>query len=319
MADGPALAVERCPVNPAIHPRLCDSIGTNINGPSVIRVPDWVEDPLGRYYMYFADHRGSFIRLAYAHDPAGPWHIHRPGALHLADAGFPTEASHLDPPERLRKSVASGNLRPHIASPDVHVDGCAKRIVMYYHGLERDCTQTSRVAVSGDGLRFGRSRPASSEPYLRVFVLGGGHFGVTLAGKLVASPDGGISFGDPRPFGPPEIRHMAIFDHAGTRHLVFSRIGDAPERLLISRIDARGNWRGWRLAEPSELLRAEADWEGGDLPVEPSRMGASDAPANQLRDPCVLSDGGRLWLYYACAGEAGIAVARLVFAKNRNS
>ena len=73
---------------------------------------------------------------------------------------------------------------------------------MYYHGLERDCTQTTRVAASRDGLRFGGSRPASSEPYLRVFVLGGGHFGVTLAGKLVASPDGGMSFGGPRPFGP---------------------------------------------------------------------------------------------------------------------
>ncbi|MFV1980611.1 MAG: hypothetical protein ACC655_05595, partial [Rhodothermia bacterium] len=40
----------------------------NVNGPSVIRVPDWINSPLGRYYLYFAHHRGSFIRMAYADD-----------------------------------------------------------------------------------------------------------------------------------------------------------------------------------------------------------------------------------------------------------
>ena len=44
----------------------------NINGPSVIRVPDWVENPLGAYYLYFAHHKGSYLRLAYADDLAGP-------------------------------------------------------------------------------------------------------------------------------------------------------------------------------------------------------------------------------------------------------
>jgi hypothetical protein len=38
----------------------------------VIRVPDWVENPLGAYYLYFAHHKGDHIRLAYARDPAGP-------------------------------------------------------------------------------------------------------------------------------------------------------------------------------------------------------------------------------------------------------
>ena len=42
---------------PIIHPGMDDRIGANINGPSVICVPDWVEAPLGRYYLYFAHHR----------------------------------------------------------------------------------------------------------------------------------------------------------------------------------------------------------------------------------------------------------------------
>ncbi len=62
----------RCTNNPIIHPGLCSSIGTNINGPSLIRVPDWIEQPLGKYYFYFADHQGKFIRLAYADDIEGP-------------------------------------------------------------------------------------------------------------------------------------------------------------------------------------------------------------------------------------------------------
>ena len=45
---------------------LSPGIGINIQGPSLIRVPDWLPNPLGRYYLYFADHKGSYIRLAYA-------------------------------------------------------------------------------------------------------------------------------------------------------------------------------------------------------------------------------------------------------------
>ena len=33
----------------------------NINGPSVLRVPDWVENPLGQYYLYFAQHRSMWL------------------------------------------------------------------------------------------------------------------------------------------------------------------------------------------------------------------------------------------------------------------
>ena len=41
---------------PIISPDLHPSIGENIQGPSLIRVPDWVKDPMGKYYLYFADH-----------------------------------------------------------------------------------------------------------------------------------------------------------------------------------------------------------------------------------------------------------------------
>ncbi|NCG39796.1 MAG: hypothetical protein GWP30_02270, partial [Actinobacteria bacterium] len=58
---------------PIITPGMDARMGGNIQGPSLIKVPDWVENPLGNYYLYFADHRGTYIRMAYADDVTGPW------------------------------------------------------------------------------------------------------------------------------------------------------------------------------------------------------------------------------------------------------
>jgi len=49
-----------------IPPLLSKEIGTNVQGPSLIKVPAWIKDPLGKYYLYFADHKGDRIKLAYS-------------------------------------------------------------------------------------------------------------------------------------------------------------------------------------------------------------------------------------------------------------
>jgi hypothetical protein len=59
-----------------------------MNGPSLIRVPDWIERPLGRYYLYFGHHIGEYIRLAYADNLHGPWQIYEPGVLPLVASRF---------------------------------------------------------------------------------------------------------------------------------------------------------------------------------------------------------------------------------------
>src|SRR5262245_11417140 len=86
LVDGPI-------VSPASHP----SIGVNIQGPSAIRMPDWVDDRLGEFHLYFADHKGSYIRLAYADRPEGPWTIHPPGSLQLEQSRFLTEPPAVTP------------------------------------------------------------------------------------------------------------------------------------------------------------------------------------------------------------------------------
>jgi hypothetical protein len=85
-----------------ISPDLHWSIGVNIQGPSLIRPPDWVEGRLGGYHLCLADHRGSYIRLAYADALVGPWRVHPPGSLYLAQSNFLPE-----PPKVVRAARPS--------------------------------------------------------------------------------------------------------------------------------------------------------------------------------------------------------------------
>ena len=64
--------------------------GANINGPSIIRIPEWIPsenraDPSAQYYLYFAHHKGNYIRMAWSHDVEGPWNLYKTGSmLHFA-------------------------------------------------------------------------------------------------------------------------------------------------------------------------------------------------------------------------------------------
>ena len=62
-----------------IHPGLSEEIGQNIQGPSLIKTPDWIPNKLAKYYLYFADHKGDNIKLAYSDNLLGPWEIFNGG------------------------------------------------------------------------------------------------------------------------------------------------------------------------------------------------------------------------------------------------
>ena len=75
-------------------------------------------------------------------DLSGPWRLHEPGVLDLADSPFVR----------------------HIASPDAHVDPARREVRLYYHGpltaAERAGPsgrwggQATRAAISPDGIHF---------------------------------------------------------------------------------------------------------------------------------------------------------------------
>ncbi|WP_372622260.1 hypothetical protein [Falsiroseomonas sp.] len=312
-------------IGPIILPGMDARMGANVQGPSMIRVPEWVPGALGRYYLYFADHKGSYIRLAYADAPEGPWRMHEPGSLDLRDSLFPTEPP---PPDESRRERLPGNAppgtagmlapeieasHPHIASPDVHVDHANRRVVMYYHGLVGWDVQRTRVAISADGLSF-RARPELLGPsYFRVFRHGGAHYALAMPGILFRSADGLSGFERGPELFNPRQRHTAVLLRGDVLHVFWTQVGDVPERILHSRIPLVGDWRAWRVAgEAEEVLRPEEAWEGAGLPLLPSFRGAVAGPVNQLRDPAVFEEDGRLYLLYAVQGEAGIAIAELL-------
>jgi hypothetical protein len=319
-------SIRRLPDNPIIRPHMSGRIGANIQGPSLIRVPDWVRAPLGRYYLYFADHKGDHIRLAFADALEGPWRIHDPGALRLEQSLFPIvpparPTSSAPPPSRPGlappgtpdiPSQEEDATAPHIASPDVHVDDVNCQIVMYYHGLASYREQRTRVATSPDGLAFTPQAPLLGPSYFRVFAHRGTTYALAMPGVLYRAADGlgGFERG-PDLFDDPCQRHTAVLLRGDTLWVFWTRVGDAPESILVSRIQLSGDWRSWHAGEPAVLLRPETEWEGAVLPAEPSWRGAINRPVNQLRDPAVFEENGRCWLLYAVAGESGIALAEL--------
>ena len=315
--------VDRPIVGPDAHP----SIGRNIQGPSLIRTPDWIAAKLGRYYLYFADHKGRYIRLAVADDLTGPWRIHPPGSLHLDDTPFPSEPPPVPPEvlqvaeqraresgQRLAHSVAVEMTTPHIASPDVHVDEHRQRIVMYYHGLEAAGRQVSRVAVSSDGVAFDALPDVLGRTYMRAFHYRDMTYALAMPGQFYRSADGLTGFEAGPLLFNPDMRHAAVLVRGDTLFVFWTQVGHAPERILLSTVELGGDWRQWRASAPVEVLRPERPWEGADAPLEPSIRSVAYGAVNQLRDPAVYVEGDDIYLLYAVAGESGIAIARVRFA-----
>lgn len=286
--------------NPIIRPGMDAGMGSNINGPSLIRVPDWLPNPLGRYYLYFGHHHGVYIRLAYADKLEGPWSVVAPGTLRLE------ETPCLD----------------HIASPDAHVEHTARQIRLYYHGpvdlpsplpgIFPGRAQKSFVALSEDGINFRSGQEILGESYLRVFQYGGWHYATSMPGFFYRSKDGltGFEVG-PRLFSN-RMRHSALRVVGNQLNVYYTNAGDRPESILHVTIDLSQDWMNWQTSAPALVLQPETEWEGAHLPLLPSERGSIEEPVRQLRDPCIFEEDGKVYLLYAAAGEAGIAIASII-------
>ena len=278
---------------PIIKPHMDARMGDNINGPSLIRAPGWLGRPLGRYYLFFADHCGRYIRLAYADDLLGPWQTHEPGVLPMELAGF----------------------RGHVASPDVHVDGERREVRLYFHGMDRPrddgSGQTTRVALARNALAYAPQAAVLGPPYFRVFRWDDHWYALVMPGVIYRSRDGLSGFEEgPALFGP-EMRHSALRRVGPTLQVFYTLVGDSPERILLATVDLRGDWSGWRASSPLVVLEPEREYEGAGLPCAPSVRGPAPGPVRQLRDPAIFEEDGRTYLLYSVAGESGIALAEI--------
>jgi len=349
-AASPTIEAARLTDQPIIstdmHPMLiaeADSIGyRNINGPSLIKVPSWLDNPLGKYYLYFAHHKGGNIRLAYADSLNGQWTIANEPILPLAQSGLSTVSGKVSGLSTLRKYtslsetmalltvasdykkdfeakqkdqvIATKPTEPHLASPDIIIDHERKEIRMYYHGVVEGTLQMSKVARSKDGLNFTPEDGILSLPYLRVFEYRDQYYGLAMPGFLYRSDDGLKDFEVRRRWVfNPKSRHYGIHIDDSDLYIFHTKVGDAPEVIYYTRMDLSSeDWDDWSIEESRELMRPELDWEGVNLPVKPSMRGESGSPVHELRDPDVFEDAdGQLYILYTGQGEQHIGIAQL--------
>ena len=318
--------VERVGDSPIIFPELDSSIGTNIQGPSAIRVPDWVEKPLGNYYLYFADHKGSYIRLAYSNQVEGPWRIHKPGALRIEDSFFLTQPPLVseEQAKQIRDYAKRNKIKfahdivkevtaPHIASPDVLVDEQKKRIVMFFHGLEDVGVQGTRAAVSKDGINFITKAEKLGRTYWRSFKWRNHFYALAMPGQFYRSESLLSGYEEGPLLFNPDMRHNAVMLRGDQLFIFWTQVGEIPESLKLSTINLSENWEDWVQIDHGVILRPERDYEGVKAPLIPSIRSTAYGKVNQLRDPAILKDEGNIWLFYAVAGESGIGLARVNF------
>ncbi len=279
---------------PIVFPEMSERLGENINGPSLIAAPPWLTSPLGRYYLYFAHHDGHHLRLAYADALSGPWRIYEPGVLPLSASGF----------------------KGHIASPDAHVDELEQRIRLYFHGSDTPTDggtpQWTHVALSHDGKTFEVRKQNLGEPYMRVVRRKDHFLALAMPGILYRSKDGLRDFERGPKLFDDDMRHAALYVEGDRLFVYYTQVGHAPERILRSEIDMRGEWHSWRESEAVTVLEPERPYEGIDAPLRASIRGIAHEPLRELRDPAIFTEGDDRYLLYSVAGERGIAIAKLL-------
>ncbi|MBT7865754.1 MAG: hypothetical protein HN763_05260 [Opitutales bacterium] len=267
-----------------IHRETNSDPYASIAGPSLIRVPEWVAKPLGKYYLYFSHHKGEHIRMAYANNLEGPWNVYNPGkgVFHL--------------------NQTTGFALDHVASPDVHVDHRNEQIVMYYHSpyVDESLGQKTFAAISDDGLAFEANSPeVLGKMYMRVFRYRGYFYGVPRRGPMVRSLDGLTNFESGPDLFHYEDRHFALKLHNNRLFVFYSHELDKPETIKVVEMDVSDpNWMNWSLMKnPLEVLSPEKSYETN--------------PVSILLDPYVYHEDGDHYLFYSVAKEQGIALAYL--------
>jgi hypothetical protein len=267
--------------------------GANINYPSLIKVPEWVANPLGRYYLYFSSHRHArYIRLAYANEITGPWTVYAPGTL----------------TETQMQSV-------FVTAPEAYVDHAVHQIRLYVQTRQSGSNRTG-VAAATDGISFTPVNKNIGEGYCRLFTRGIETFGLFGdRGVQVRRSKNGIDFEDgPSLFADvpgPYVRHVGLQQLANSLRVFFTQKLVAPEHIRMGVVNLDAPWASWSIGTTVEIMRPEMAYEGAKEPMTISRKGPARNKEHALRDPFIYEESGRTWLIYAIAGESGLALAEL--------
>ena len=268
--------------------------GENINGPSLIRIPDWIPpservDPSAVYYLYFAHHDGAYIRMAWATDVEGPWTFYQMGSLvPLGDRGV-LDNGFMD----LDLGMGVVIEENHLASPDVLIDDENQQIIMYFHsgsstffnGNEQS-SQNTWVSTSDYGLEFlDNIRPVRlGTSYFRVFSHGGEIYAVDNSGTPRRAPDPNNPWEPPAdyydgdeldrlweanenntfqdaitrvldvPRSELRVRHAGVRVAGDELQVFYTQRGDLIERVQFSTIDLSVDFDDWFFTYPGQEI-----------------------------------------------------------------
>jgi hypothetical protein len=298
----------------------------NVNGPMPIRSRSWMHPELQKFPViaYYSAHvalKGQGFVQMLGGDETTSW-------------------------KPLRNLVFPKTRCKSLHSPSILVDDHQQKLYMYIHG--HGCglhkgkipPQPTLLLYSNDGIHweienpddqllledlFYLTTPTQFEDYY--YALAKTQENMIGSAILLRSR----SMQGPFEKGPilgHGLRHCDILDIVeSTIYVVFSKIGHAPETILLATIEmsvstAGNDWMEWSLIPGPTILSPERLHEHGNGIIKASKSGRSGCePVHELRDPKFLPDvqspttpaktsiSGLL--FYAAQGERVLALARL--------
>lgn len=246
----------------------------NINGPTVFQRPIFF--PKGpKWIMYFAHHIGNGIRVAESENIVYGWKVRDETILNLD------------------KIPGKG----HIASPEIEV--LSDRLNLYYH-CDYDNDQYTFKASTYDGKNWEYDTEIQGYFYFRIieknyaiskYKNNGGVWYKKQNGKFVQK---GLIL--------PRMRHCCYFNGK----IYWSEIGDMPECIYSANLDLSN----FTLHNKKTVITPTESYEiKGNLKKSNS---GSATNVTEVRDPFVINDEFRTFIFYTVCGEEGIAIAEIL-------
>lgn len=279
----------------------------SICNPCLIKTPSWIKNKLGKYYLYFADHRGKFIKLLYSNHLDRDWKFLNKKILNI-------------------NSISKLDAHNHIASPEIYINNKEKKIYMFTHSHSRSKVgQWTYLSLSKDGINFSRKFNKPLAPfYFRFFNHKKYYYGIVKGGDLWRSKNIDAVYKKCQNLLTQKktkttlhnkngsIRHLSILKKKNYLHCVFSKIGDKPEKIYYTKVFLSKNYLNWKFKKIKEILRPTFPYEGSNLKLKRSKPGDAPEPENALRDPYLFIDGKKTYMIYCVKGEKNFALCQIL-------
>ena len=170
----------------------------------------------------------------------------------------------------------------------------------------------SLCAVSNDCFNWRVQAKRINQTYLRVFLYKHNKYAIAWGGQILRQNPLGIFEMGPWSFGDQGHRHAGVLVRGDKLHVVWTRIGAAPEQILYSTIDMSHSWRDWYATKAQVILKPTFDWEGANLPISTSTIGGLTKQEHALRDPFLFEQSDEVYMVYTGGGETSIGVAKTI-------